>query len=399
VIEQVKILQLAKHFFPDAGGIETVTRSISDMLPAHGIRADVLCTAVGDFYPALDLPYRVIRCRPGLRFGRNKSLSFEYVRQIRSLRAEYDAALIHLPNPVAVAAALAWWTKPIILLWHADIPQPAIRRLAAPFDRALSKRAAAVIGPTPVHLEASHHAATLVPSGTIIAYPFERSRLPVASGASVAAAKVRAFLGGRKLVLSVGRLIPYKGFEVLIDAARRLDPQLAAVIVGDGPLMGALQDAIAAAGVADRVMLAGSVDDDALADLLDLAFVGCLPSVTEAEMYGMVQVEAMAFGKPMVSTRLPRSGVPCVNRHDETGLLVEPRDPVALAAALNRLADDPILYRRLADGAAESFRTDHDIASTGRAYAELIRSVLSREPGREAAPRPGAAPPLAAKRS
>jgi rhamnosyl/mannosyltransferase len=106
----------------------------------------------------------------------------------------------------------------------------------------------------------------------------------------------------------------------------------------------------------------------------------------------------MAFGKPMVSTRLPRSGVPCVNRHDETGLLVEPRDSVALAVALNRLAVDPVLYRRLADGAARSFRNDHDIASTSRAYAELIRAVLARDAGREAGARPGIAPPLAAKR-
>ena len=273
-----------------------------------------------------------------------------------------------------------------------DIPQPTIRRLAAPFDRALSKRAACVIGPTAVHLEGSHHASVLVPNGTIIPYPFERSRLPAATGTSAAAARVRAFLDGRKLVLSVGRLIPYKGFDVLIDAARQFDPKLAAVIVGEGPLMTALQAQIAAAGVADRVMLAGSVDDDALADLLDIAYVGCLPSVTAAEMYGMVQVEAMAFGKPMVSTRLARSGVPCVNRHDETGLLVEPRDSHALAAALNLLANDAILYRRLADGAARAFRIDHDVGPTGKAYAQLIRAVVAKAPDRDAGPPPQVAP-------
>jgi glycosyltransferase involved in cell wall biosynthesis len=377
VVDSIKVLQLAKHFFPDAGGIETVTRNISEMLIAHGIRADVLCTAVQARYPVLDLPYRVIRCQPGLRFGRNKSLSYSYVRQVRLLQADYDAILIHMPNPVAVAAALAFCTKPIIPLWHADIPQRFVRKLATPFDRALLKRAAAIIGPTPVHVRESCHAASLVPKSVVISYPFARDRLPNPTGKSAAAARVRAFLDGRRLVLSVGRLVSYKGFEILIDAAARFDPRLAAVIVGDGPLMEQLNARIAAANLADRIMLLGPVDEDALSDLLDLTHIGCLPSVTAAEMYGMVQVETMAFGKPMVSTRIPRSGVAWVNRHEETGLLVDPYDSIGLAGALNHLVEDASLYRRLALGAARSFQTDHDLGPTSNAYAELIRSVVS----------------------
>jgi len=377
LVERIRLLQLGKHFFPDTGGIETVTQSISEMLPAHGIDADVLCTATRADYPPFDPPYRVIRCAPTVRFGRNKDISLDYIRKVRALRDDYDVALVHMPNPVAVFAARAGWNKPIIQLWHADIPQRAIRTLTAPLDHALLRRTAAVIGPTPIHLETSHRASALLPRGVVIGFPFDRARLPAPTGASETAARVKAFARGRKVTLSIGRLVPYKGFDVLIEAARSFGDTLASVIVGGGPLREELEAKIAAAGVQDRVLLTGPIDDAALADLLDLAFVGCMPSVTAAEMYGVAQVEAMAFGKPVVSTRLPRSGVSYVNRHDVTGLVVEPGDAAGLADALLRLADEPALYRRLAEGATAAFEANHDVGAIGRAYAALIRRVVA----------------------
>lgn len=377
MVERIRLLQLGKHFFPDTGGIETVTQSISEMLPAHGIEADVLCTATGADYPPFAPPYKVIRCAPTIRFGRNKNLSLDYMRKVRALRDDYDIALIHMPNPVAVLAARAWWTKPIIQLWHADIPQRSIRTLSAPLDHALLRRTAAVIGPTPVHLETSYRASALLPRGIVIGYPFDRTRLPAPTGKSDVAARVRTLAGKRKVTLSIGRLVPYKGFDVLIEAAKAFDGKLVSVIVGGGPLFEELQAKIEAAGVQDRVMLTGPIDDAALADLLDIAYVGCMPSVTAAEMYGVAQVEAMAFGKPVVSTRLERSGVSYVNKHDVTGLVVEPGDAEGLAVALKRLVDDPALYRRLAAGAAASFAADHDIGPISQAYATLIRRVVA----------------------
>lgn len=394
MVETIKLLQLAKHFFPDTGGIETVTQSISEMLPAHGIQADVLCTATRADYPPFDPPYRVIRSQPTIRFGRNKNVSLDYIRQVRALHDEYDVALVHMPNPVAVFAARAYWRKPIIQLWHADIPQKAIRRLTAPLDHSLLRRTAAVIGPTPVHLETSYRASGLLPRGVVIGYPFDRTRLPPPTGKSAVAEQVRAFARGRKVVISIGRLVPYKGFEVMIEAARLFGDKLVSVIVGGGPLHAELQAKIAAAGVQDNVLLTGPIGDDALADLLDLAYLGSMPSVTAAEMYGVAQVEAMAFGKPVVSTRLERSGVSYINKHDVTGLVVEPGNVEQLAAALIRLADDAALYRRLAAGASASFAADHDIGPIGEAYAKLIRRVVAEaRTSREAVAQPPVAAP------
>lgn len=376
--ENVRILQIAKHFAPDTGGIETVTRDISDVLAARGVRADVLCTATGRDYPEMSLPYRVHRSPRGLPMSRNKSISLPYMRAVRRLSADYDLAIVHMPNPVAVLAVLLGWRKPFVLLWHADIPQRAIRRLATPLDRLLIRRAAAVIGPTPIHLSGSAHAAALEPKGTIIGFPFGRERLPAPNGRSEAGQKAQAFRRGRKLILSIGRLVPYKGFGVLIDAASSFADDVCAVIVGEGPLRRELEDQIREQKLEDRVHLAGPVPDDGLADLLDMAHAVCMPSITAAEMYGMAQVEGLAFGKPLISTNIPNSGVPYVNKHGETGLVVEPGKAGLLAEAINRLASDAALHASLSEGAKRAFARDHDRQAIGAKYVALIEHVLGR---------------------
>lgn len=376
--EPLRVLQLAKHFDPDTGGIETVTLNISEVLLQHGIQADVLCTEVKGPYQELERPYRVIRCKADVTFG-NKRLSWRYVTEGRHLERDYDCAIVHMPNPLAVLAALGW-RKPVIMLWHADIPQSAIRWATTSIDTRLLKKAAAVIGPTPVHLSQSHRAAAIAAAKqtVTIPYPFDRTLIPVATGTTGFADRLRTFRRGRALSISVGRLVPYKGFEVLIDAAREFDDRLCAIIVGKGPLAEKLAERIRSAGLEDRVMMTGALNADELADAFAQARLGAMPSVTAAEMYGIAQVETMAARLPMVSTDLPRSGVPFVNKDDRTGLIVPPGDERALAKAMLRLVDDEPLWNRLREGALQSINEEHDREAVGRRYAQLIREVCNR---------------------
>jgi glycosyltransferase involved in cell wall biosynthesis len=338
----MRVLQVAKHFAPDTGGIETVTLNISEALQHHDICADVLCTEVNGPYEELDSAYRVIRCKSDLAIG-NKRLSWRYVEQARLLEQNYDCALVHLPNPLAVLGVLGW-RKPIILLWHADIPQKPIRLAMAVLDGMLVRRAAAIISPTPIHVGASHHARAIAARGSVvIPYPFDQSLMPTATGKTPFAERLRLFRRGRALAISIGRLVPYKGFDVLIDAAREFGDQLCAIIVGTGPLAVDLTTRIAATGVGDRIMMVGGLTADELADALAQGKIGCMPSVTAAEMYGMAQVESMAAGLPVVSTAIPRSGVPYVNHHEKTGLVVPPGNADDLATALRRLVEDESL--------------------------------------------------------
>lgn len=370
----IRVLQLAKHFDPDTGGIETVTINISEVLLKHNIQADVLCTEVKGPYEERGRGYRVIRCKADLSFG-NKRLSWQYLQQGRRLERDYDCAIVHIPNPLAVLAALNW-KKPIIPLWHADIPQWPVRWASMAFDNWMLRKAATIIGPTPVHLKESRHSRAMVGRGVIIPYPFDQTMIPTATGQTEMTARLRAFRRGRAMSISVGRLVPYKGFDVLIDAARYFGDRLCALIVGSGPLHDELAEKIEIAGLADRVMLAGRLSSDELADAFAQATLGCMPSVTAAEMYGMSQVEAMAVGLPMVSTNIARSGVPFVNRDGETGLVVEPGNSKLLSAAMLRLVEDRELWQKLSRGAAESITRDHDINAVGERYAHLIRNTV-----------------------
>lgn len=371
----MKLLQVAKFFNPDTGGIETVTEQISNMLLPHRIVADVLCTEFNGSYQPLDRPYQVYRCKAEFGIG-NKQFSAQYVKYIKDLSSSYDCAIVHMPNPFAAMAMLTFWRKPIILLWHADTPQRWVRTLAGWADRKLIQRASRIIGPTPVHLSESYDARRFQSKGVVIPYPFDAGRLPPPTKASPMVEKVLKWSRGRKLSISIGRLVPYKGFDVLIQSASHFDDGLAAVIVGGGALLEKYRTLAAANGVEDRIFFTGPVSDQELADLLSIASIGCMPSISAAEMYGVAQVEAMSFGLPVVSTRLPRSGVSYVNRHNETGLVVEPNDIEALARALNQLSSDGKLYERLSMGAFQSYQNDHAIAPVSKKYADLITEVV-----------------------
>jgi rhamnosyl/mannosyltransferase len=148
----------------------------------------------------------------------------------------------------------------------------------------------------------------------------------------------------RPMILFVGRLVGYKGLDVLLDAVPGLDTDV--VIVGDGPQRVSLQAKALALGIGDRVRFVGDTTSEDLLAWYHASDLLVLPSVTRQEAFGMVQLEAMLCGRPVVSTELG-TGVSWVNQHDRTGLVVRPGDPRELRNALARLLGDAELRRRL----------------------------------------------------
>ena len=188
---------------------------------------------------------------------------------------------------------------------------------------------------------------------------------------------------GERIVLAVGRLIYYKGFEHLVRAMA--DVRATALIAGDGPLGGALAAEAARLGVADRVVLLGRVNDADLKACYHACDVFALPSVERSEAFGIVQLEAMACGRPVVNTRLD-SAVPHVSLDGLTGLTVPPGDPAALAAALSALLDDPA--RRAAMGVAARRRVHEEFSAElmARRTLEVYREItVARRFGAQAA--------------
>lgn len=285
---------------------------------------------------------------------------------------------LHLPDPLSLLIAETLPRSiPVVATWHSDvIRQKAALRLYQPLVDRLAGRMSAMVGATRAHFETSTQLSAL-PADRRHVIPYGIDPASVDNDeARALSARLRASVGPAPVVLGVGRHVYYKGFEVLIDAMRLL-PDATLVLCGQGPLTPALRARADANGLGDRVVFAGRTTDEELAGWYHACDVFCMPSVEQAECFGLVQLEAMACGKPVVTTRLG-NGVNEVHADGVVGYAVPVRDATALAEALGRLLEAPEL--RAAMGAAGRERVDRLFSVTRMrdATLALYESVAAR---------------------
>jgi glycosyltransferase involved in cell wall biosynthesis len=192
-----------------------------------------------------------------------------------------------------------------------------------------------------------------------------------------ATARLRLGLAPEAYVIAgLGRLVPVKGFDLLVDALPTITavvPSVRVVLVGDGPERAALQGQAALRGVGERVLITGATDD--IAGYLAAADVLAAPSRNEG--MGRALVEAMALGLPVVGADV--GGIPAVIADGETGRLVAAGDPEALARALAALGRDPALRVKL--GAAASVRAELFSTTVAHAAMRAVYDDLARAKG------------------
>jgi rhamnosyl/mannosyltransferase len=275
-------------------------------------------------------------------------------------RRRYDVLHLHLPHPAGAASYLAA-KKPkshrLIVTYHSDVVrQKLLMRAYAPLVDRVLERADVVIATSPNLLERSTVLRRFADKCRVVPYGIDLGLFQRTPELALAAEKLRARHGGRRVILAVGRLIYYKGFEVAIRAMREL-PEVDLVIVGDGPLRRELEDLARALGVAGRVNFEGERLNQEIVPYYLASDAYVLPSVAPSEAFGIVQIEAMACGLPVVNTSLP-SGVPFVSRDGETGFTVPPGDASALASAVSRLLGDDALRRRFGDAGRQRARAE-----------------------------------------
>jgi rhamnosyl/mannosyltransferase len=265
-------------------------------------------------------------------------------------RERADCVVLHEPNPVAGCSTFLHTPAPHLIVWHhADLLRPAwAPHTYGLVQRALYRRADCVIVSSP---RLADDSALVGCARRVAVIPFGIDLERYRDERLAASSRVRELIGRAPgpRVLFVGRLVYYKGVHILLDALARCGGTL--ILVGDGPLEGELRARAAALGIADRVIFAGHVADDDLPAYYKAADVFVLPSIARTEAFGVVQIEAMAAGVPVVSTNLP-TGVPWVNSDGISGIVVPPGDSAALAAAIDRLGRDPALRSSLGANAA-----------------------------------------------
>ena len=354
----MKILQLGK-FYPIRGGVEKVMWDITRGLCARGVDCDMLCA-----YDKASMKEADVRpqdgeivfnghgrciCVPALAKLAATMISPSMIFRLRRICRDYDVIHVHHPDPMAaLALRLSGYRGRVILHWHSDIlKQKFFLTFYRPLQNWLIRRTDLVVGTTPVYvrespcLAAVQHKVAYVPIGI--------EKLSVNQQKVVS---LQDIVRGRRVVFSLGRLVEYKGYESLIDAAAFLPEDYLTVIGGAGPLRESLQARIDKAGLGDRVLLAGYLEDDVAHAWMEICKVFVLSSVMKTEAFGIVQIEAMSLGKPVVATRIPGSGTSWVNEDGVSGLNVPVRDAKAIAQAVMDICSDEERYAEYVKGAA-----------------------------------------------
>lgn len=352
-VENLKVLQLGK-FYPIRGGVEKVAFDLMTGLSERGTECHMLCAAEeGDDRTVLLNGHARLICTRTWVKACATMISPSMIFTLRRICGTYDIIHIHHPDPMAcLALFLSGYKGKVVLHWHSDIQkQKLLLKLYRPLQQWLLRRADVIVGTSPVYLaespflQAVQHKTACLPIGVEPMRP-----LPEAVKA------VRSEYPGKKIVFSLGRLVTYKGYRFLVEAARYLKDDFVVLIGGTGPLKEELQNEIASMNLQGKVKLLGRVSDEDLPAYYGACDVFCMSSVQKTEAFGIVQIEAMSCGKPIVATRIPQSGVAWVNEQGVSGMNAEPGDAQDLARAIEAVTENGEVYQKFSEGAARRYR-------------------------------------------
>jgi len=371
-----KICHLAKYYPPMPGGIETHVQELARAQADLGAEISVVCVN------GLDK-----KKRPSLRtktsqeldnnvqiisLGRLGSFSrldlcpeiLEKLRQV--VNESYSVIHLHTPNPTmliawSIARVIAWLRRrprtALVITHHSDIiKQRFLKYALRPIEYLVYRQASCILTDSLSYIEGSKFLRTFNNNIQALPLGLDCSRYIQPSKAALFYSRCLKEEYGMPIWLSVGRLVYYKALHVAIEALAMVPGKL--IVIGTGPLEKELKNQAKQLGLENRIVWLGRVSGDELTGAYHAATALWFPSNVRSEGFGLVQVEAMASGCPVINADIPGSGVPWVSRHEQEGLTVPINDPVSLARAAQRLLDEPNLRDRLS--VASRFRASHE---------------------------------------
>src|SRR5215211_2296913 len=355
----MRILHLAKYYWPRSGGMERVVQGLAEGAANLGHQVEVVAVeGRGKAGSSGRQRSAVTRAFSFAALG-SQEIAPGY---IAAAWKRADIIHVHHPHPLAdVACLLRARRTPVVVTQHADSRHSAYR----PLTRLVLRRAAAVVVPSRAHLALSSELEGYESKVEVVPFGIDQSRWETVPPPPPGAAPRAIF---------IGRLVAYKGLDILLRALERV-PELRLDVVGSGPEGPRLRTLAQALAITDRVRWYGEYPDDDLPRRMADADFLVLPSVTVEEMFGLVVLEAMASGRPVITTALP-SAVREVNVPGVTGLEVPLRDVGALARALEILSRDS--GRRAMMGEAGRKRVQERVTQTAMAakHIELYHRII-----------------------
>lgn len=355
---RLRVLEVNKAYYPHIGGIETLVKQYSQEL-------GTVCNADVKTLVCRDGRGKTTREKlDGVKLTRAGSLgtyfscplSLSFIRLFRKMAEEADVVHIHVPFPLADAALLfSGFKGRVVVSWHSDVvKQKKLMTFYKPLMMKLLKRADCIITATKGHIDGSDYLPAfrkkcrVVPYGITPEDYLSVERSPFLTGRLNDKKNIKVFF--------TGRLVYYKGVDILLKAFTMTE-NCELFIAGTGEMEQELKTFAKRHNIGKKVHFLGFLPDNELKQAYADSDIFVLPSVAKSEAFGIVQLEAMVYGKPVINTQLS-SGVPYVSVHGKTGLTVPPSDAKALAEAINTLAADEKMRESFGKAAAERVMTE-----------------------------------------
>ncbi|MCY1272912.1 Alpha-D-kanosaminyltransferase [compost metagenome] len=376
---KIKVLHIYRTYYPDPpGGLQEAIRQICQSTrPEVESRVFTLSPSPLPMTVTFE-EATVVRARSWCSPASCDLGGLQAVRQFAALAEWADVLHFHYPWPFGdLLNLLPAAQKPKVLTYHSDIVrQRLLGALYTPLMRVTLRSMDAVIATSPTYAESSEPLQRYVSPERLEVIPLGMvDRTPSTDAPAVVTDILKKLdIVSKPFILALGVLRYYKGLHTLIAAANRIKSKI--VIAGSGPEEKNLQRQTSQLGV-ENVIFTGQVSDDEKHDLLSRCEIFVLPSHLRSEAFGMVLLEASMHAKPLVCCDIG-SGMTYVNDDGETGLLVSPEMPEALAAAVNRLLDNPALRKKMGAAARERFLSKFSDEALRRSYLRLYSKILNR---------------------
>lgn len=367
-----KILHFFKTYYPRTmGGIEQVIFQLVEGGATHGYTGEVLYlshqgSARGEPYASH------ITHRSKLDFEvASTGFSVSALRDFAELAGDADIVHYHFPWPyMDLAHFLTRVRKPTVLTYHSDIvKQKTLLRLYSPLMHQFLKRVDRIVATSPNYVESSETLQRFQDKVRVIPIGLDEATYPCPTDEKLAYWRKQV---GERFFLFVGALRYYKGLAFLLEALRV--SSFPVVVVGTGPEEAELKALSQRYGLANIHFLGGLPDEDKVA-LLSLCYGLVFPSHLRSEAFGISLLEGAMFSKPMISCEIG-TGTTFINVAGETGLVVPPADPTALAQAMRSLWEQPDMAAQMGRRARARFEQLFTADSMVSSYATLYRELL-----------------------
>ena len=342
-----------------------------------GVESVVLCLSGDTKYPVLNCREHAIVRSPCSLYFASTPFGRSLYRQYRCLVRHCDFVHFHFPYPIAdLFYLLRGIDKPALVTYHSDIvKQKYLFFFYKPLMHAFLSRIKCIVATSPNYLASSpvlqryKEKVRIIPLGIAPADTRERGNAPSPAGASVSRIEKWKRLVGQDFFFFVGVFRYYKGLHYLLQAAKLTNYRF--VLAGSGPLEHSIKEYKLKHRL-DNVHLVGKISEEDKNALLSLCKAVVFPSHLRSEAFGITLLEGAMHGKPLVSCEIG-TGTSYVNLDGETGFVVPPRNPYALAQAFARhLSGQRARTGFRARGQNQILRKLHRVAN-GRIVLQALR--------------------------